>query len=52
MRFEQIDFLCGDFGWKERFHLEPRQLFMSSKVAFEESTEGFMERKPDRAVTL
>jgi hypothetical protein len=26
-RLERVDFLCGDFGWKERFHLEPRPLF-------------------------
>lgn len=24
---ETVDFLCGDFGWKERFHLEPRPLY-------------------------
>jgi hypothetical protein len=24
---EMIDFLCGDFGWKKRFHLIPRPLF-------------------------
>ena len=22
-----LDFLCGDFGWKKRFHLSPRPLF-------------------------
>jgi hypothetical protein len=26
-RFEVVDFLCGDFGWKERFHLTPRPLY-------------------------
>ena len=26
-RFDQIDFLCGDFGWKERFLLTPRPLY-------------------------
>jgi hypothetical protein len=26
-RIELIDFLCGDFGWKKRFHLIPRPLF-------------------------
>jgi hypothetical protein len=31
-RIDQIDFLCGDFGWKERFHLEPRPLFMATKA--------------------
>lgn len=23
----EVDFLCGDFGWKERFHLRPRPLY-------------------------
>ena len=26
-RFREVDFLCGDFGWKERFRLTPRTLF-------------------------
>ncbi|MBF0229030.1 MAG: GNAT family N-acetyltransferase [Desulfamplus sp.] len=26
-KIEYIDFLCGDFGWKERFHLTPRTLY-------------------------
>lgn len=26
-RLETVDFLCGDFGWKERFHLSPRPLY-------------------------
>ena len=26
-RFCAIDFLCGDFGWKERFHLTARPLY-------------------------
>lgn len=26
-RLEAVDFLCGDFGWKERFHLSPRPLY-------------------------
>jgi len=25
-RIETVDFLCGDFGWKERFHLSPHPL--------------------------
>ena len=25
-RLESVDFLCGNFGWKERFHLSPRPL--------------------------
>ncbi len=26
-RVDSIDFLCGDFGWKKRFHLTPRELY-------------------------
>lgn len=26
-RFDTVDFLCGDFGWKARFHLLPRPLY-------------------------
>ena len=26
-RFSMVDFLCGDFGWKERFHLTPNPLY-------------------------
>ena len=26
-RHHTVDFLCGDFGWKERFHLTPRPLY-------------------------
>jgi hypothetical protein len=26
-RRQSVDFLCGDFGWKERFRLTPRPLF-------------------------
>lgn len=26
-RMESVDFLCGDFGWKERFRLTPRPLY-------------------------
>ncbi|THB81639.1 MAG: GNAT family N-acetyltransferase [Desulfobacteraceae bacterium] len=26
-RLDEVDFLCGDFNWKERFHLSPRPLF-------------------------
>ncbi len=30
--FEMIDFLCGDFGWKARFHFLPRPLYLASKM--------------------
>lgn len=26
-RYEMVDFLCGDFGWKQRFHLSARPLY-------------------------
>ncbi len=26
-RFDVVDFLCGDFNWKSRFHLTPRPLY-------------------------
>lgn len=26
-KLDEVDFLCGNFGWKERFHLTPRPLF-------------------------
>ena len=26
-RFKAVDFLCGDFNWKKRFHLSPRPLY-------------------------
>jgi hypothetical protein len=29
---DQIDFLCGDFGWKERFHLEHHPLYIATKA--------------------
>lgn len=32
-RFELVDFLCGDFGWKERFRLHPSPLYqITSKL--------------------
>jgi CelD/BcsL family acetyltransferase involved in cellulose biosynthesis len=30
-RMTMVDFLCGDFNWKERFHLTPRQLYQIIK---------------------
>lgn len=40
-RFDRIDFLCGDFGWKERFHLEPRPLYMASNDEISEDDTDF-----------
>ena len=30
-RFSFVDFLCGDFNWKNRFHLTPRPLYQMKK---------------------
>ena len=32
-KFRQTDFLCGDFGWKRRFHLTARPLYIISTQA-------------------
>lgn len=29
----EVDFLCGDYNWKERFHLTPRPLYALSSTA-------------------
>lgn len=47
-RVEQIDFLCGDFGWKTRFQLHPRPLYRLSKPAFDNMAEVYT----DRSVSL
>jgi len=31
-RYDEVDFLCGDFLWKPMFHLTPRPLFKVSNV--------------------
>jgi hypothetical protein len=36
-RFERIDFLCGDFGWKRRFHLQARPLYRIFRPAVQTS---------------
>ncbi|MBU0970458.1 MAG: GNAT family N-acetyltransferase [Proteobacteria bacterium] len=35
---ESVDFLCGDFNWKERFHLIPRPLY---KLHCDKSAYGY-----------
>jgi CelD/BcsL family acetyltransferase involved in cellulose biosynthesis len=30
--FMEVDFLCGDFNWKNRFHLTPRPLYEIMKL--------------------
>ena len=32
-RFESVDFLCGDFGWKRRFRLVARPLYQITLTA-------------------
>ncbi len=32
-RFDRADFLCGDFSWKNLFHLSPRPLFLMTDMA-------------------
>ncbi len=32
-KFSQTDFLCGDFGWKQRFHLTARPLYIIKRQA-------------------
>ena len=43
-RVEQIDFLCGDFGWKSRFQLHPRPLYWLSKTASDHLTTMWADR--------
>ena len=31
-RYEEVDFLCGDFHWKTMFHLTPRPLYLLSNL--------------------
>ncbi len=32
-RYDAVDFLCGDFSWKSRFHLTPRPLYALKDIA-------------------
>lgn len=43
-RFDMVDFLCGDFGWKQRFHLVSRPLHQIKLVACDvaEESESFI----------
>ena len=43
-RVEQIDFLCGDFGWKARFQLHPRPLYRLTKTASDTLAEVWIDR--------
>lgn len=33
--FHEVDFLCGDFNWKSRFHLTPRPLYEIRRLSAE-----------------
>lgn len=39
-RFAEVDFLCGEFNWKNRFHLTPRPLF---QVWNQQALDGWQE---------
>jgi Acetyltransferase (GNAT) domain len=44
-RFKEVDFLCGDFNWKNRFHLSARPLYRIANlpavaVAWQEAVNG------------
>ena len=47
-----VDFLCGDFGWKSRFHLQPRPLYLIDTSAETDAnynsaeTHEFINEKP------
>ena len=38
-KMKQVDFMCGDFSWKSRFHLKPRPLYLLSNVHAEAGIE-------------
>jgi len=40
-RLEVVDFLCGNFGWKERFHLTARPLYEINTSPQREVEQGF-----------
>jgi hypothetical protein len=35
-RLDEVDFLCGDFNWKTRFHLTPRPLYKIGNLPSQE----------------
>lgn len=49
-RIEKVDFLCGDFNWKARFHLAPRPLYKLSKGLPQPAWNSMVyERRPEIA---
>ncbi len=39
-RITVVDFLCGDFNWKQRFHLTPRPLYQIKRPHMTETRHG------------
>jgi len=46
-RLRQVDFLCGDFSWKEMFHLTPRPLYRFSNVTPKTVSTGDLSVRPE-----
>jgi len=44
-RFNLIDFLCGDFSWKQKFHLTERPLYLLSNCSTESRSTQDLELK-------
>ena len=45
-RLSEVDFLCGDFNWKNRFHLSPRPLYqISQRQEIEDWPADFIEQR-------
>lgn len=48
-RLDLVDFLCGDFSWKNLFHLTPRPLYLlSNHVVEPRHPDGLEARRPAR----
>lgn len=43
-KLETVDFLCGDFNWKERFHLHRQQLYKLYDPQISASPSGILEK--------
>ncbi len=44
-RLAIVDFLCGDFNWKQRFHLTPRSLYKISIMQAQKNWQDIVSRK-------
>jgi hypothetical protein len=49
-RLAQVDFLCGDFNWKSRFHLTSRPLYELVTASADEAWQGGMFARHDAVV--